>query len=45
MQALSQLSYGPLTLSIEHDLVGKPVATFPDHAPARLGRLAGIVKP
>src|SRR5258705_13864168 len=35
MQALSQLSYGPLDLSFEHDLVGKPVATFPDHTPPR----------
>src|SRR3977135_739422 len=33
MQALSQLSYGPLVRSFEHDLFGKPVATFPDHAP------------
>src|SRR5258706_4221167 len=33
MQALSQLSYGPETLSFEHDLFGKPVTTFPDHAP------------
>src|SRR6266851_5163679 len=35
MQALSQLSYGPETLSFEHDLFGKPVTTFPDHAPPR----------
>src|ERR1700676_4689415 len=32
MQALSQLSYGPLTLSFEHNLFGKPVTAFPDHA-------------
>jgi hypothetical protein len=36
MQALSQLSYGPLTLLLEHDLFGKPVTTFPDHAPRAL---------
>ena len=41
MQALSQLSYGPLTLSFEHDLFGKPVTTFPDHAPGRLNRRTG----
>src|SRR5258708_32243857 len=50
MQALSQLSYGPETLSFEHDLFGKPFTTphqvrgrlFPDHAPpARHGRRTG----
>jgi len=32
-------------LFIEHDLVGKPVPTFPDHALATAGRQIGMLQP
>src|SRR5260370_7748736 len=41
MQALSQLSYGPLTLQFEHDPSENRLPLFRIMLPARLGRRAG----